>query len=74
MNKINSGYQHEGLDRTHILICMLKQMYGFADYVPLEDQGEDLHPAIWNERCLKLLRTIQESAAELYQAIGEWEE
>lgn len=73
MNKINSGYQIEGLDRAHILICMLEQMYGFADEATIEQHANHVHPAIWNERCLSLLRTIQESPAELYQAIGEYE-
>lgn len=67
MSKMNSGYRHEGIDRAATLIGIIDLMYGDID-------EDTLHPAIWNERCLNLLRTIQESAAELYQAIGEYEE
>ena len=73
MNKIDKWWQHEGLDRTHMLLLMLEQGLGFYDpYCEFADKP--VHPSIWNSRCEKLLSKATSALAELYQAIGEWEE
>lgn len=70
--KINEGCQHEGLDRTHMLLVMLEQALGFYD--PDQELSDgNLHPSIWNHRCQKALSEATSALAELYQAIGEWE-
>ena len=67
LTKNNPSYQHEGLDRTHMLICQLQSAFGNPDDI------EDLHPSICNKRCRHLLHKVTESLADLYQAIGEIE-
>lgn len=70
--KIDPWFQHEGLDRAHMLLCMIEQAFGFYDVdAPLEEN--EVHPAIWNDRCGKLLSDATSAIADLYQAIGEWE-
>ena len=44
---------------------MLQEGLGYED---------NLHPSIWNKKCEKLLSKATRSLADLYQAIGEWEE
>jgi len=71
--KIDKWFQHEGLDRTHILLVMLEQSLGFYD-PDCELTDKPVHPAIWNSRCEVLLSKATSALAELYQAIGEWED
>lgn len=72
-SKIDKWYQHEALDRTHTILYMLQELLGYCDK---DDEFEDinLHPGIWNERCKDSLSTATQALAELYQAIGEWED
>lgn len=62
--KIDKWFQHEGLDRSHMLLVMLCESFGEEKY----------HPSIWNKRCKKELRKATKAIANLYQAIGEWED
>ncbi len=71
--KINKWYQHEGLDRAHTILCMMQELFGYCDKRG-EFEDINLHPAIWNERCREALSTATEAMADLYQAIGEYEE
>lgn len=67
----NEWYQHEGLDRTHMLLAMLQEALGYVDH----DSDEcTTHPSIWNKKCEKLLSKATTALADLYQTIGEWEE
>lgn len=68
MTKNTVWYQHEGMDRTHMLICMLCEAFG--DY---QDE-ENCHPSLYNEECRKLADIAGSALADLYQKIGEWEE
>lgn len=63
--KMDKWWQHEGLDRTHMLLVMLQEGLGYED---------NLHPSIWNKKCEKLLSKATSALAGLYQAIGEWQE
>ncbi|MOA23698.1 hypothetical protein D3C78_1443340 [compost metagenome] len=72
MEKIDKWFQHEGLDRTHMLLVMLQESLGFVDKDC--DIQEGLHPSIWNAKCENLLDNATKALAELYSAIGEWEE
>ena len=66
----NEWYQHEGLDRTHMLLAMLQEALGYVD----EDSNEETtHPSIWNSKCEALLSEATTALADLYQAIGEFE-
>lgn len=66
-------FHHEGLDRTYMLLVMLDESLGFVD--PDQDFGEEnVHPAIWNDKCRELLSSITGGLCELYQEIGKWEE
>ena len=66
----NEWYQHEGLDRTHMLLAMLQEALGYVD----EDSDEcTTHPSIWNKKSEKLLSKATIALADLYQAIGEFE-
>jgi len=69
MTKIDKWFQHEGLDRTHMLLAMLQESLGYYD-----PEEQSAHPAIWNDRSRKCLLDATRALAELYQAIGEWEE
>jgi len=71
--KIDKWFQHEGLDRTHMMLVMLEQSLGFVD-PDQEFTDRPPHPAIWNQRCAKALMDATSALCELYQAIGEWEE
>lgn len=72
-NKINVWYQYEGLDRCHTLLVMLDQLFGYYD--PDCDFGDGrTHPAIWNDRCREALSNATSALADLYQAIGEYED
>ena len=71
--KMDKYWQHEGLDRTHMLLVMLEESLGFYD-PDWELIDKPLHPSIWNSRCERLLSSATSALAELYQAIGEWEE
>lgn len=73
MSKIDKWFQHEGLDRTHMLLVMLEQSLGFYD-PDCELSDGKLHPAIWNERSQMALSKATSALCDLYQAIGEWEE
>lgn len=69
--KIDEWYQHEGLDRCHMLLNILGQAFGQPD----EDfEASTVHPSIWNEECNKLLSEATKALADLYQKIGEWDE
>ena len=47
--KMDKWWQHEGLDRTHMLLVILQEGLGYED---------NLHPSIWNKKCdLQLLPT-----------------
>ena len=61
-------FRHEGCDRTHMLLAMFEEAFG-----PIGDPI-NRHPSLHNERCIKLARKASSALAELYQAIGEWEE
>lgn len=71
--KMDKWWQHEGLDRTHMLLVMLEQSLGFYD-PDMELSAGKMHPSIWNQKCQMLLCKATGTLAELYQAIGEWEE
>jgi hypothetical protein len=72
---IDQWYQHEGLTLTSAIISMLEKELGYP-----EDSWDETfkhqvcHPSIWNERTNNLLKNAIDNLAELYQAIGEWEE
>jgi len=66
-------FQHEGLDRTHMLLVMLEQSLGFYD-PDCEFSDNKTHPSIWSSKCEGLLSEATTALADLYQAIGEWEE
>lgn len=66
-------FQLEGLDRTHMLLCMIEQAFGHYDTETTFGENEN-HPAIWNQECGELVSKATRALAELYQAIGEWEE
>lgn len=73
MQESNSiWYQHEGLDRAHMLLVMLESSFGFYNQ-DFSCDDKPLHPSIWNDRCKKHLSEATEAIADLYQAIGEWE-
>lgn len=65
-------YQHEGLDRTHMLLCMIEQAFGYYDTEATFDENEN-HPAIWNQECGELVSEATRALTDLYQKIGEWE-
>ena len=65
-------FQLEGMDRAHMLLVMLQEGLGYYD--PDAEGEQTTHPAIWNERSAKCLSDATCALAELYQAIGEWEE
>lgn len=58
----------EGLDRTHMLLAMLQESLGYVD------EDSNIHPSIWSSKCEGLLSEATTALADLYQAIGEWEE
>ena len=64
--KMNQWHQHAGLDRSSMLIAYLEEAFG--------KDSDCRHPSIWNERCEKSLSDAVSALADLYQAIGEWEE
>ena len=66
----NEWYQHEGLDRTHMLLAMLQEALGYVDEYSDE---VTTHPSIWNKKSKKLLSKATTALADLYQAIGEFE-
>lgn len=65
-------YQHEGLDRAHMLLCILEQAFGYYDTEATFDENEN-HPAVWNQECGELVSKATRALADLYQKIGEWE-
>lgn len=71
--KIDKWFQHEGMDRTHMLLVMLQESLGFYD--PDMDLSDGkMHPSIWNDKCERALNEATIALASLYQAIGEWED
>lgn len=65
----NEWYQHEGLDRTHMLLAMLQEALGYVD----EDSEEvTTHPSIWNHNSRIFLEEATIALTNLYDAIGEW--
>jgi hypothetical protein len=64
--KNTKWYQHEGLDRTHMLICMLEEAF----YVDSQDY---YHPSLHTKKAKKLARKAGLVLASLYQEIGAWE-
>lgn len=71
--KIDKWFQHEGMDRTHMLLAMLQEALGFYDPDMDLSYGK-MHPSIWNDKCERVLNEATIALANLYQAIGEWEE
>ena len=69
-DKNSVWYQHEGLDRTHTILTMMQELLGYCD----SEDDIRVHPSIWNDRCKRNLSVATEALADLYQAIGEWEE
>lgn len=66
MKQVNDvWYQHEGLDRTHMLICMLEEAFAI--------NSDEPHPSLHNKKCKKLVKKAERALAELYQKIGEWD-
>jgi hypothetical protein len=63
--KNTKWYQHEGLDRTHMIICMLDEAFR-ADYY-------ECHPSLHTKKAKKLARKAGAVLADLYQEIGMWE-
>lgn len=60
--------QHEGLDRCHMIMQHLESAFGSVD--PEEGQ----HPSLWSGRARALYCKAYGAIAELYQAIGEWDD
>lgn len=72
-DKPDKSYIHEGLDRTHTILVMMNELLGFYD-PDCEFSNNETHPAIWNSKCQFLLSEATGKLAELYTAIGEWED
>lgn len=64
-DKIDKWFQHEGLDRVHILLSHMDLALGYPD---------NPHPSIYNKRCKKLLGKVYKNLSQLYQEIGQWDE
>ena len=58
----NVWYQHEGLDRTHMLICMLEEAFSV---------NSEPQPSLHNKKCKKLVKKAERTLAELYQHISQ---
>ena len=72
---IDEWFQHEGLDRAHILLCQLEAAFGSAEASwEATYEAQTAHPSIYNQRTNDCLKRATEALAELYQAIGEWDE
>lgn len=67
--KIDKWSQHEGMDRAHMMICMLQEAFGGDPW-----DEDHCHPALYNDKCKELAARIGSYLCDLYQAIGEWEE
>lgn len=61
---MDEWYQHGGMERVVVILDMMENILGY---------GDDVHPAIWNDKCRELLHTAVDSMAELYQEMGAWE-
>lgn len=73
--RINNWIQHEGLERSSIVLGLIEQIFGFYDTdASFEENRENVHPSIWNKECGLLLSTATAALAQLYQKIGEWED
>src|SRR5690554_7226065 len=73
--RINNGIQHEGLERSSIVLGLIEQVFGFYDTdISFEENRENVHPSIWNKECGLLLSTATAALAQLYQKIGRSEE
>lgn len=73
--RIDSGFQHEGLERSSIVLGLIEQIFGFYDTdASFEENRENVHPSIWNEECGLLLSAATAALAQLYQKIEEWED
>ena len=64
--KNTKWYQHEGLDRAHMLICMVEEAFHV-------DHPEYHHPSLHTKKAKKLARMAGLALAGLYQEIGRWE-
>lgn len=68
--KNDEWFQHEAMDRTHMILAMLQEALGYYD----PDSDQSVHPGLWNNECKWLLLDITGKLSELYLKIGEWEE
>ena len=59
-------FQHEGLDRTHMLIAQMHEAFNEYD-------KKHYHPSLHSKECRRLARKASRALAELYQKIGEVE-
>lgn len=75
MKEFDSALQLCGFERVSIMINMLCDTLGSAtldENGKVEYDKEDIHPCLYDEKCIKLLATAVESLTELYQHMGEW--
>ena len=68
MRDNNEWWQFAGLERSSMLIDILHSSFGCTSDM------ENLHPSIYNQKCIEAFDKAGEALADLYQAIGEWEE
>lgn len=76
MKDFDSALQLCGFERVSILINMLHDTLGSAilnEDGTVEFDQEEIHPCLYDEKCVKLLATAGEALSELYQHMGEWE-
>lgn len=67
-------FQHEGLDRTAMILNQLESALGFPESNESEGDGIDVHPSIYNDKCRRHLKKAFKHLSKLYQSIGEWED
>ena len=63
--KNTKWYQHEGLDRAHMMICMLDEAFHVYH--------DEHHPSLHSKKAIKLAKKANRALADLYQEIGVWE-
>lgn len=55
-DKMNVWYQHEGLERSSIILGLMEDILGsYCTESSYEENEESVHPSIWNEECGELL-------------------
>ena len=72
--KHSKTFQHEGLDRTTMILNQLESALGFPESDGSEGDGSDVHPSIYNDKCRRHLKKAFKHLSKLYQSIDEWEE